>query len=139
MHEVAALNVFIKTLQDVREVKRALTVKLGQQGYRPSEVSRILDVSASYVTKWNKVYQEQGLAGLRLAYKGSKGYLTPAQRQTVLEWLQAQTHWEVDTLRAHIEERYGVVYKSRQSYYDLCKAAGLSQKKITEKQSSTRP
>ena len=133
MDTIATLNTFIKTLQDPREIKRALTVKLSQQGYRPAEVSQMLDSSASYVTKWNKVYREQGLEGLRLAYKGSAGYLTPTQRQAVLDWVQRQTHWEVSALRTHIETTYGVVYKSRQSYYDLFKAAGLSQKKIAEK------
>ena len=139
MDEIASLNVFIKTLHDVRELKRALTVKLTQQGYRPVEVRRMLDVSASYVTKWNKVYQAQGVAGLRLAYKGSPGYLTSAQRQAVLEWLKAQTHWEVATLRAHLADHYRVVYKSPQSYYDLFKAAGLSRKKISETQPPKRP
>ncbi len=139
MDEIASLNVFIKTLHDVRELKRALTVKLTQQGYRPVAVRRMLDVSASYVTKWNKVYQAQGIAGLRLAYKGSPGYLTSTQRQAVLEWLKAQTHWEVAALRTHIADRYGVVYKSPQSYYDLLKAAGLSRKKISETQPQKRP
>lgn len=139
MNEIAALNAFIKTLHDVRELKRALTVKLTKQGYRPSEVRQMLDTSASYVTKWNKVYREQGLAGLRLAYQGSPGYLPPAQRQAVQEWLHTQTHWEVAALRAHIADRYGVVYKSPQSYYDLLKAAGLSRKKIPETQPQKRP
>ena len=139
MDEIASLNAFIKTLHDVRELKRALTVKLTKQGYRPSEVSQMLDTSASYVTKWNKVYRAQGLPGLRLAYQGSPGYLSPEQRQAVQEWLHTQTHWEVAALRTHIADRYGVVYKSPQSYYDLFKAAGLSRKKIPETQSPQRP
>ena len=133
MDPITELNTFIKTLQDPREIKRALSVKLCQQGYPPTEVSRMLDSSASYVSKWNKVYREQGLPGLRLAYKGSVGYLTPAQRQSVLAWIRAQTHWEIATLCTHLQAEYGVLYKSRQSYYALFKAAGLSQKKIPEK------
>ncbi|HAO20707.1 MAG TPA: hypothetical protein DCQ37_09695 [Desulfobacteraceae bacterium] len=36
-------------------------------------------------------------------------------------------------LRDHIEEKYGVVYKSEQSYYDLLKAAGKSRHKSQKK------
>ncbi|MDY6993616.1 MAG: winged helix-turn-helix domain-containing protein [Pseudomonadota bacterium] len=47
--------------------------------------------------------------------------------------LQQQVHFSVEQLRDHLEEKYQVVYKSRQSYYDLLEAGGLSWKKTQKK------
>jgi putative transposase len=42
------------------------------------------------------------------------------------DWLGAQETSTVAEVRDEIEARYGIVYQSKQSYYDLLDASGLS-------------
>jgi len=109
-----------------REIKRAIAVKMVSQGFLVKDICELLDVSAAFVSKWKRIYEEQGAKGLHLRYQGSTGFLTPHQRGEVILHLKNQTHFSVDELRDFIERRYGVVYQSKQSYYDLLKAAGIS-------------
>ena len=67
-----------------------------------------------------------GGAALRLGYRGSESYLTGEQRQALLVWIAARETVSVEALRDYIEERYGVVYRSKQSYYELLEAGGMS-------------
>ena len=129
MEAVEKLNSFIDMAREARESKRALAVKLEKEGYAPQEICRILHVSRSFVSKWKKLFAAQGVAGLRLGYKGSPGYLSPTQRSAIIAWLRDQQVWDVAALDAHVREYYGVEYKSRQSYYALLKVAGISWKK----------
>ena len=109
-----------------REIKRAIAVKMVSQGFLVKDICELLDVSDAFVSKWKRIYEEQGAKGLRLRYQGSTGFLTPHQRGEVILHLKNQTHFSVDELRDFIERRYGVVYQSKQSYYDLLKDAGIS-------------
>jgi putative transposase len=123
------LKQFIRSNPDARELLRALTVKLSLQGHTYEYISRLLDVSVSFVSKWTNAYEEHGIAGISLAYKGSVSYLTPEERSAVLAWIKQQKQWNVQALKQHIEQLYSVVYKSDQSYYELLDAAGMSWKK----------
>jgi transposase len=66
---------------------------------------------------------------LKLGYKGSVGYLGPEARNEIIAWLREQNKWDMPALQAYVKDEYDVVYKSKQSYYDLFKAAGISWKK----------
>jgi putative transposase len=90
-----------------------------------------LDVSIGSISSWKQAYERGGLSGLRLKYKGRISYLSPEQREAVLRWLQTKDRWEVGELEYHSAEQYDVVYESKQSYYDLFEAAGMSRKKTT--------
>lgn len=129
MEAVETLNSFINTTREAREIRRALAVKLEREGYAPQEICGILNVSRSFISKWKKSFAAQGVAGLRLGYKGSRGYLSPVQRSTIITWLRDRKVWDVAALHAYVQEHYGVDYKSRQSYYTLFKTAGISWKK----------
>jgi putative transposase len=78
------------------------------------------------VSKWKTIYENEGANGLRLHYKGGTGFLTESQRDEIFFHLKDKPHYSVEELRDLIECRYGVVYQSKQSYYDLLKEAGLS-------------
>ena len=119
-------------LAECRECKRALAVKLDLQGYASSWIAELLDVSASFVRKWRGRYQRDGIESLYLQYQGSQGYLTPQERAEVIAFLETQEYYSVEALRDDLEEQYDVVYKSKQSYYDLLHEAKISWKK-TEK------
>lgn len=123
------LTDFIESNPDPRELKRALAVQMVKQNISYARVSEILCVSISFVGKWKQSYEEKGISGLTLKHQGSKGYLEARQKQAVIEWLQQKQYWNLPELMQEIEDRYKVIFASRQSYYDLFKAAGISWKK----------
>jgi transposase len=121
-----SLDEMINHSRDPRELKRALSVKMGQEGYKPQQISRLLNVSEQYVSKWKGVYEAEGVGGLELGYEGKKPYLAAEQRAEVVQWLKGQRSLRLEELRDYVEEQYGVVYQSKQSYYDLMSEGGLS-------------
>jgi transposase len=123
------LSQFIASTTDARELKRALAVQMRQQGYSYQQVASLLEVSESFISKWQQLYQQQGINALKLRYWGTQGYLDDASKQTVSEWLQQRQSCQLEELVAHLDLSYGVVFKSQQSYYDLLHQAGFSWKK----------
>jgi len=66
---------------------------------------------------------------LLLRHKGSEGCLRTESGKEIIGYIEKCEHISTEELRDHIEEKYGVVYKSEQSYYDLPKAGGKSRHK----------
>ena len=95
---IAELEEFIVQNLNAREVRKGLAVKLVYQGYLYEEIQRILGVSLGSITGWKQVYEENGIDGLRLNYKGRKSYLSTEQREEVLSWLQTRDYWEIGEL-----------------------------------------
>lgn len=120
------LDELINSGQDAREVKRALSVKMSLNEIPTQTICKILNVSPAYVSKWGKAYQEGGARQLLLGYRGSTSYLTETARKETLDWLATQTQISVEALRDYLETQHHVVYQSKQSYYDLLTAAGMS-------------
>lgn len=136
---IAKLQDFMALRPDTREVRKALAVKLVYQGYLYDEIQTILDVSRGSITAWKQAYEEEGVDGLRLNYKGRKSYLLSAQREEVLSWLQTKETWELGELEYKLAFEYDVVYESKQSYYDLFSEAGISWKKTTKLNPKANP
>jgi len=124
----ADLTAFLAEKRDSREYRRALAVKLALQGYLYEVISDMLDVTPGFVSQAKHAYETQGTAGLTLKYQGAQPYLSASERQAVLEWLKKEQEWSVERLHAHIETTYGVVFQSRQSYYQLLADAGITHK-----------
>ena len=124
----ADLTAFLAEKRDSREYRRALAVKLALLGYLVEAIGDMLDVTPGFVSQWKKAYEAQGTAGLMLKYQGSQPYLSEAERQAVIDWLKTQQEWSVERLHAYIETTYGVVFQSRQSYYQLLADAGITNK-----------
>src|SRR5690242_19648778 len=124
----ADLTAFLAEKRDSREYRRALAVKLALLGYLVEAIGDMLDVTPGFVSQWKKAYETQGIAGLMLKYHGSQPYLSPSERQAVIDWLKTQQEWSVEGLHTHIETNYGVVFQSRQSYYQLLADAGMTYK-----------
>ena len=125
---VAGLDEIINESRDARAVKRALCVKMALGSMPVAQICEILNVSASFVSKWRGLYETQGAPGLGLGYAGSVGYLTAEQRAEVINWIQSSAGQSPDVaaVRDYLQERYHVVYQSQQSYYELLHGAGLS-------------
>ena len=122
----------MSTLEDIidspenLEVKRALAVKMFLFDYKTEDICKLLNVSDSFVSKWKIIYENEGAGALKVNYQGGTGFLTEAQRIQVMVHIESQSHCGVEELRDYIERQFGVVYQSKQSYYDLLHAAGFS-------------
>jgi putative transposase len=129
----------IDTTTNSQELKRALAVKNTLVGRPWEEVARELGVRRAVICKWRSRYKKQGAAGLRMGYHGSRGYLSPAERQRVIAWIQEQEHWQVSAVQQEVEATYGVRYRSKQSYYALLAEARLSWKKTQKRNPQAEP
>ncbi|SRR5713101_8259140 len=89
---------------DAREVKRALSVKMGKQGFSAAQICQVLNVSPQYVSKWQGQYETGGGAGLRLGYRGSERWLTGEQRTEIVPWSAGQETLTVEAVRDDVEE-----------------------------------
>ena len=109
-----------------REVKRALAVKRILLDFKTEDICQLLNVSAAFVSKWKIKFENEGAGALQLNYKGGIGFLTATQHDEILFHLRMQPHYSVEALRDYLEYHYGVVYQSKQSYYNLLNEARLS-------------
>lgn len=135
------LEDWLSQRRDGREIKRGLCVKMVLEGMEGKKVAALLGMVPASVTKWKKRYVQGGVDALALGYRGGAGFLTSEQKEQVFAWLETRiAHKQpvsVEVLRAEIEARFGVVYRSRQSYYDWLHAARVSYHK-TQKQNPKR-
>ena len=123
------LNAFIESNPDPRELKRALAVCMVSEGYKHREIIKILQVSSGFISKWKQEYILNGIEGLKLKHKGSRGYLSQSERQQVLRWLENKSEWNLNELEYYIAVEFEVIFAAKSSYYDLFHAAGISWKK----------
>lgn len=123
------LEQFIQSNPHPRELKRALAVQMSQRRHSYREIRDVLQVSIGFISASHQRYDTQGIAGLRSHYWGTRGYLNAEQKQQLLDTLAQQEAWTLEEVIEHIENQYGVVYQSQQSYYALLRQAGFSWKK----------
>lgn len=127
-------------MQDLNEIinesplklKRALSIKMIKSGFTIENVCNLLDVKKSFVEKWRAIYNREGALHIEPNYKGSKGFLTSVELENVISYIKTKNTCHVDELISYIKDKYDFTYKSKQSYYDILKQAGMSWKK-TEK------
>ena len=130
--QVKELKAFTRKQRDGRQVKKALAVKLLYQGHTYESVVSILDVSLGAVHEWKQLYESSGLSGFVPKHKRRKGCLEASEKASVLGWLKQKSIWTLGELEYHLAEAYDVTYASKQSYYDLFDAAGISWKKTSK-------
>ena len=128
-NKIVRLEGLIKSNSDPRELKRALAVKMSLEGYSDRIIAQLLGVSTSFVRDWKRAFKVGGIAGIKLGYQGAIGKLTTEQRREIIEWLKAKDYWHLDELINHLKDKYEVVYKSKQSYYDLFEAGKIRWKR----------
>lgn len=127
--QLHVLTEFIQSNPDPRELKRAIAVKMALGAEPYAKIARILGMHESSISIWKTRFQTQGLEGIKLGYHGSRGYLTAQQQAETIEWLQSKGYWNLEELVSYLDEHYGVIYQSKQSYYTLFAKAGISWKK----------
>ena len=119
------LDKFIKAHLSL-SAKRALSVRMYSCGIKTSDIRKILGVSQGFVSKWNLAYESEGVSILPSQYKGKSSFLSTEQRTEILEYLSKLSHCNLSDFCRYLEQEYGVVYQSKQSYYDLLSAGGFS-------------
>lgn len=129
MNLIDELNDFINTTKDAREIKRAMAVKMKLSGKSSREIEELLQVSQSFVSNWKNRVILEGVECLTVNYQGSKGYLTPEQKQKTMDWLQEKETVKLSELQKYLREEYNINFESEQSYYSLLKEAKMSWKK----------
>ena len=133
------LEAFLAEKRDSREYRRGVAVKMALNGYLYEVICDVLNVSPGFISQWKNAYEAHGVAGLTLHYKGSQAYLTIDERAAVLAWIRSQASWSVDQLKTYLETTYDVVFQSRQSYYELLDAAGITLKKAQRSNPAKNP
>jgi putative transposase len=126
---LAILTSFIQSNSSAKEIKRAVAVKMALSGEPYSKITEMIGMHKSSITIWKQKFLSKGLDGIKLGYQGSSSYLNEAQRRETIMMLQSKNYGNLDELVTYLDEDYGVIYKSKQSYYDLLKDAGISWKK----------
>jgi putative transposase len=104
-------------------------VQMSKKGYSYRQIQDVLQMSLGFISASNQRYAAEGVTGLSVKYWGTQGYLSPEDKAQVLSWLAQKEIWFIEEVMEHLEVEYGVVYRSRQSYYSLMAQAGLSWKK----------
>lgn len=127
--EIDSLELFIKSNPEARELKRALAVKMALQGNPYKKISQLLGVSKFFISNWKKVFITKGVEGIKLQYKGSESYLSAEQMVKTVAWLKSRQYWHLDELVNYLDNQYGVIYKSKESYYHIFSLANISWKK----------
>ncbi|MBE9228882.1 transposase [Phormidium sp. LEGE 05292] len=126
---IITLTKFIQSNPEVRELKRALAVRMALEGEPYAKISNLLGMKKSSITTWKQKFEAQGLEGIKLGYQGSSSYLTSEQRKETITWLQSNKYCTLKELVNYLDKQYGVVYQSLQSYYALLSAAHINRKK----------
>lgn len=127
--QLETLTEFIKSNPKPQELKRALAVKLALSGYLYRSIQEILSVSLGAISLWKNAFEYGGIERLKSHHKGGQSFLNRCQQEEVIDWLIEQEAWDISELEAYLIERYDVVFKSRQSYYDLLKKARITWQK----------
>lgn len=124
-----ALEQFIQTTSEARELKRSLAINMHQDNIDRKIICQTLQISPSFISKWKKIYDKKGIDGIKLQHKGSVSKLTKEEKAEIKEHISTQDSWKMKELVEYIKNKYNIIYKSQQSYYDLFADAGLSWKK----------
>ena len=80
MHDIDEI---INEARDAREVKRAVSVKMGPQGFSPAQICQVLNVSLQYVSKWKGLYEAGGGAAAPVGASWSESYLGEEEQQAI--------------------------------------------------------
>lgn len=127
--QIKSLQDFIKSNPKPQELKRALAVKLILEGYSYRSIQKILEVSMGFISKWKNAFEFGGLKGLKSRHQGSKSYLSRSEKEDIVDWLIQQEAWDISELQSYLIEKYDVVFKSRESYYQILKSARITWQK----------
>src|ERR1700736_4783785 len=140
--QVMALRVAEGKTRDVHELRRLQAVRLYGSGQPIIAVEDSVGVSESTVRRWVGDYVRAGRSGLKPGWQGGNANkLSVSQRAELKEKLHTYrpdqllsaplrvsvgAFWTVSDLEIAVEEWFGVVYQSEESYRTLLYRSGFS-------------
>ena len=78
-----ALEQFIQTTSEARELKRSIAINMHQDNIDRKIICQTLQISSSFISKWKKIYDEKGIDGIRLQHKGSRSKLKKEEKEEI--------------------------------------------------------
>ena len=136
---IQELEEFLSKSKEVREWKRGQAVKLRMLGCSYQEIRVALGVSTSFIAQILRRYSSQGISGLKLGYMGSKSYLKSEEILEIIDWLQLPERRNISELERQIIEEYDVVFRSRESDYQILRKAKLTWQKANKENPRKKP
>jgi len=130
-HSLEALRQVAKRERDALLRIRIQIIILATQGRTAPQISQALSMSRRNLQRWVKLYNDQGLEGLKDRRGGNHRHLKTDQEQQIADYLTSTAADPRDgvrrgeDLRRWIEGQFGVVY-SLTGAYDLLHRLGFS-------------
>ena len=134
--EKEALKSFVKEASYSHESRRAQAVLLIDGGNAVDFIEALTGYKRRQVFKYRAQFLKEGLCGIANKRKGKgKRLLSSNQRNEILTFLTTTTpkdhgyeveFWSTSVLAHLIQEKYGVVYKSKKAFYLLFEEAKFS-------------
>jgi transposase len=134
-----------QSTRDAYELKRLQAVRLYGSGELISRIQEMVNAAENTIRQWVMRYQARGVSGLASQWQGGNANkLTDEQRADLMQRIDSYTpdqliapdvrtdegiFWTISDFQIVIEQWYGVVYKSENSYYNLMRACDLSYQK----------
>lgn len=143
--EIRALRHAEQSTRDAYELKRLQAVRLYGSGEIISSIQEVVSAAENTIRQWVMRYQAQGVRGLASQWQGGNAKkLTDEQRADLIQRIDTYTpdqviapdvrldegiFWTISDFQIVVEQWYGVIYSSENSYYNLMRACGLSYQK----------
>lgn len=148
--KVVALRETFKKAKDGREKIRYQALWLLTQGYTREEAAEVAGVSTHAIGRWVTRYNKEGLGGLaNKPQPGNHRKLTNKQKDRTKQLIHGNSpeqlgyegkFWNIPLLRKLVKDKFGVEYKSKESYRRLLKYCGFSfhkPEKVNKKRKET--
>jgi len=81
-----------------------MSVMMWIEGVPCSDIQKILNVLATFVSQVKMKFIQHGVKELKLRYQWSKAYLSREQRWEIINYLEAQEYLSLQELREYIED-----------------------------------
>jgi transposase len=149
-----ALDSAFKSCKNLRVQKRIQVIRLLSKGYSHAQVSEITGFGDAHIRGLVTRYNKQGAPGLGIKPVVARNFkLTSQQKDKIKQILQIkntpskarlevkpdQDYWSISTLAQLIKQKYQVTYKSKTSYRQLMKSAGMSYQRVEFEDSRRQP
>ena len=147
-----ALEIAYDYSDDGNTRTRYQAVRLYGKGYRVKEVCQICRCQVRSLLEWCRRYQSEGISGLvDKRNGGNRAQLSEWQKEELQQFLQQYRpnqyfsldvcagqgeFWDIPLLAKVVQEKYGVVYKSPNSYRALFAACAFSYQRTTHQYKS---
>lgn len=71
--------------------------------YTHRKIQEMLNVTSSFISKWESRYIEPVAEGLKLGYSERESYLSSQERKEVIQWLKQKGEWNLAELIEYLQ------------------------------------